>query len=233
MKTERVISGVTLLETLLAVFILTIALAPLAVNQVQQGMNISKQGLFVHVAHTSSTILNRMLKETSFNDIVRDFSLPTGEALLPEISVTNLLTLRAGSNSVSIFDDLKLQPPADSGLSFGSANFTYYSYRDEGMNEDTDTSSAHKIYYSMKIERFHRDFNYYENNKDTPDTAPAAAQLKTITNHGNLMKITLIAGWNENIVWHEEESATNKRQIRTAVKPNYYSLVTVKANLSE
>ena len=233
MKVDRELSGFSLLEVLIAVVILALALVPLSVNQVNMTHHINKQGLYVHVMHNCSSILNRMLKEVKFADVVRDFGLPSdssGSGVMPEVIVSDLLKLKSGSSSVCIFDDLGLQAPETLPLTIdkaSQANFTYYSYRDEGMS-DTDSSSAmsHKIYYVMKIKRMHWDFQYYRNNVANPSADPTDSVVEREPE--SVMKITLIAGWNENVVYSDDD-----HNIRTSIKPRYYSLVTIKANLSK
>lgn len=218
---EREVSGFTLLEVLVAVVIMAVAIVPIAMTGVNQAAVTSHMSAYVNVMHTSGTILNRMLKEVPFMEIVKDYNLITGEV---ETTVTDIRALKFGTPEVEIFGDLNLQPPEDSGTAAGSANFIYYSYRDEAMAV-TNPNEAHKVFYSMKIKKLDRTFNMWKNNIANPSSPPTEAN--TFTVQGDLMKITLVASWQETSVYSEDGT------VRAAKKPFSYSLVTLKANLSE
>lgn len=221
MRIEREVSGFSLIEVLIAVVIMAVAIVPIAVTGVQQNMNTGHVSAYVNVMHTSGTILNRLLKEVPFMEVVNDYSLITGEV---ETTITDLRALKFGTPEVEVFQNLNLQPPEDSGMTIGTANFCYYSYRDEAMAV-TNTDAAHKVFYSMKIKKLNRDFNIWKNNIASPTSPPT--QKDSMLVEGNLMKITLTA------MWQETSSYSENGKVTTTQKPFAYSLVTMKSNLSD
>ncbi len=225
MRIDREVSGFSLIEVLIAVVVLATALVPIAMSSITQSNTTSHISAYVNVMHTSGTILNRLLKEVPYMEVVKDFNLPSGEV---EVTVADLRALKFGTPEVEIFAGLGLQAPEDSGGPLGTCNYINYSYRDEAMAV-TDAASAHKVYYSMKVKRLNRTFNMWKNNITNPSAPPTEANTQTVL--GDLMKITLTAEWTESAVYRD--STADGGQIRQRLKPYQYSLVTMKANLTE
>lgn len=230
MRVAKELSGFSLLEVLIAVVIMALAVVPISVGMFKQSEVSNHNNLYVKAMHISGTILNRMLKEVPFTEIVKDFSLPTGETgvlnAMPEIIVTDLRSLKAGTPEAEIFTDLKFNAPEDSGLAFGTANSISFSPRDDALDL-VDANEALKVFYQMRIQRLDREFGYYKNNIVNPDTGATGTEENLIID-GNLMRITLIAGWRELTISRDQD-----RKVYTNNKAFYYSLVTMKANLTE
>jgi hypothetical protein len=231
MRHERVLSGFSLLEVLISVVLMAMAIVPLTFNVYKQEEQVGQNQVWVKVMHTSGTILNRLLKEVPHDEIVSDYNLSTGavevyDADILENLIADIRALKIGTPEQEVFADLKFGAPEESGLAgIGQANPVYFNFRNENV-ADADTASASKIYYQMKIKRFDKQFHYYKNNITDPKNLPADVTEKL--KDGSLMRITLTAAWQKRTTYTSTDG-----KVGAKLQPYYYSLVTMKANLSE
>lgn len=194
--------GFTLVEIMLGMVILAMAIVPVATLMTNNVKETNIGEIYSDMMHQSTRILDTLVEYTRYQDIITA-AYGNSPASTASVQILDLTTIIDSGNTKTpnkpVFDgELKStkDTPKD-GINYGRS----WKYADEMRQEEP-------IRYWLKVEQMSKTFRYYENKAEAaPDV------VKSITVHGKLLKLTLVAEWGQ------------------VGKEKSYSLTTFKANL--
>ena len=204
--------GFTLVEIMLGMVILVMAIVPVATLMTSNIKETNVGEIYSDMMHQSTRILDTLVEYAKYQDIIKAAydTNTTSTAAVQILDLTKIIDSASTTPNKPIFEgELKstTDTPSD-GVNYGRS----WKYADE-------MRLSSPIRYSLIVEQMSKKFRYFENKVDANGVSTAlpnptnAADIKTITVQGKLMKLTLVVEWGP------------------VGKEKLYSLTTFKANL--